>query len=95
MNSPDKVIKTLRLTEKSNQLSSNHGQYTLEVFPDSNRHSIRQAVEKAFNVTVTRVNVMNVKGKTKRNMRTGRVGSKSAIKKAIVTLKEGDKIEIV
>jgi large subunit ribosomal protein L23 len=95
MNSPDQVIKGLRLTEKSNQLSSNHGQYTFEVYPDSNRHSIRAAVEKVFNVTVTRVNVINVKPKKKRSLRTGRSGTKSAVKKAIVTLKEGDKIEIV
>lgn len=95
MKTPDQVIKTLRLTEKSNQLSSNFGQYTFEVFSDSNRYSIRTAVEKAFNVTVTRVNVINVKAKKKRNLRTGRTGKKSAFKKAIVTLKEGDKIEIV
>lgn len=95
MKTPDQVIKTLRLTEKSNQLSSNHGQYTFEVYPDSNRHSIRSAVEKAFNVTVTRVNVLNVKAKKKRSLRTGRTGTKSGFKKAIVTLKEGDKIEIV
>jgi len=95
MNTPDQVIKNLRMTEKSNQLSSNHGQYTLEVYPDANRHSIRAAVEKAFNVTVTRVNVMNVKAKKTRNMRSGRSGTKSGFKKAIVTLKEGDKIELV
>ncbi|HLS27195.1 MAG TPA: 50S ribosomal protein L23 [Opitutales bacterium] len=95
MKTPDQVIKSLRLTEKSNQLSSNFGQYTFEVYPDANRHSIREAVERAFKVTVTRVNVMNIKPKRKRNLRTGRVGKKSAYKKAIVTLKEGDQIEIV
>lgn len=95
MNSPDQVIKSLRMTEKSNQLSSNLNQYTFEVYPNSNRFSIRSAVEKAFNVTVTRVNVINVKAKKKRNLRTGRTGTKSAFKKAIVTVKEGDQIEIV
>lgn len=95
MNSPDQVIKTLRLTEKSNLLSSTYGQYTFEVFAGSNRHSIRAAVEKAFNVSVTRVNVLNVKAKRKKNLRSGRTGVKSGFKKAIVTLKEGDKIEIV
>lgn len=95
MKTPDQVIKNLRLTEKSNQLSSNFGQYTFEVFSDSNRHSIRAAVEKTFNVTVTRVNVINVKAKLKRNLRTGRTGKKSAFKKAIVTLKEGDQIEVI
>ncbi len=95
MKTPDQVIKNLRLTEKSNQLSSNFGQYTFEVFPDANRHSIREAVEKVFNVTVTRVNVINIKPRKKRSLRTGRVGRKSGLKKAIVTLKEGDKIEVV
>lgn len=95
MKTPDQVIKNLRLTEKSNQLSSNFSQYTFEVFPDSNRHSVRAAVEKAFNVTVTRVNIINVKPKRKRNLRTGRTGTKSAFKKAVVTLKEGDAIEVV
>lgn len=95
MSTPDQVIKALRLTEKSNQLSSNLNQYTFEVFTGANRFSIRSAVEKAFNVTVTRVNVINVKAKKKRNLRSGRTGKKSAFKKAIVTLKEGDQIEIV
>ncbi len=83
------------MTEKSNQLSSNFGQYVFEVDDDANRHAIRRAVEKAFNVSVTRVNVMNVKPKKKRNLRNGRYGRSSGFKKAIVTLKEGDKIEIV
>lgn len=95
MKTPDQVIKKLRLTEKSNQLSSNFGQYTFEVYPDSNRFAIRDAVEKAFNVKVTRVNVINIKPRKKRSLRTGRTSTKSAIKKAIVTLKEGDKIEVV
>ena len=95
MKTPDQVIKNLRLTEKSNKLSSTLNQYTFEVYPDSNRFSIRTAVEKAFNVNVTRVNVLNVKAKKKRSLRSGRSGTKSAFKKAIVTLKEGDQIEIV
>jgi large subunit ribosomal protein L23 len=95
MKTPDQVIKNLRLTEKSNQLSSNLNQYTFEVYPESNRYHIRTAVEKAFNVNVTRVNVINVKAKQKRSVRSGKGGGKGAFKKAIVTLKEGDQIEIV
>ena len=94
MISPDKVIKTMLLTEKSNKASAELGQYTFEVFPGSTKHTIREAVEQAFSVTVTRVNVINTKGKPTRSRR-GLVGHKSDQKKAIVTLKHGDKIEIV
>lgn len=95
MNSPDQIIKSMRLTEKSNQLSSNFNQYTFEVVSGANRHSVKEAVEKAFSVNVAKVNVLNVKPKSKRNMRTGKTGRKSGYKKAIVTLKEGEQIEVV
>ncbi len=95
MKTPDQVIKALRLTEKSTQLSSNTGQYTFEVFDNADKISIKNAVEKVFKVTVRKVNVMRTKPRVSRNMRTGRMGRKSGMKKAIVTLQEGDKIEIV
>lgn len=95
MKSPDQIIKSLRLTEKSNRLSSEVNQYTFEVHDDADRVSIRRAVEKVFKVDVTKVNVLRVKPKVSRNLRTGRSGRKSGYKKAIVTLKAGDKIEIV
>ncbi len=89
-----KVLKTVRLTEKSNAQSAEYGQYTFEVYPTANKASIAAAVEDTFKVTVKRVNVMNILGKTTRG-RTGRPGKKSDYKKAIVTLKAGDKIELV
>jgi large subunit ribosomal protein L23 len=94
MNKTDKVLKLVRLTEKSNKLSAELGQYTFEVFPGATKHSIADAVEKAFKVTVTRVNVQNYRGKNKRS-RQGRPSVTSDYKKAIVTLKAGDKIELV
>ncbi len=94
MNKSDKVLKLVRLTEKSNKLSAELGQYTFEVFADGNKHSIAAAVEKTFKVTVTRVNVQNYRGKNKRS-RAGRPSVTSDYKKAIVTLKAGDKIELV
>ena len=94
MVSPDKILKTLRLTEKSNRASSELNQYTFEVFPHANKFQIKEAVEVTFSVTVARVNVMNVKGKPTKS-RQGRPGFKSDRKKAIVTLKEGDKIELI
>jgi large subunit ribosomal protein L23 len=87
------ILKTLRLTEKSNKLSSNYGQYTFEVYPSATKHTVREAVEQTFKVTVTRVNIQNHKGKPKRS-RQGRPIHKSDSKRAIVTLKQGDKIEL-
>ena len=94
MVSPEKVLKALRLTEKSNRASSELNQYTFQVLPECNKHQIAEAVEHQFKVTVTRVNVINTKGKPTKS-RQGMPGFKSDFKKAIVTLKEGDKIEMV
>lgn len=88
------VLKLVRLTEKSNKLSSELGQYTFEVFPSATKHTVAEAVEQAFKVTVKRVNIQNYRGKNKRS-RTGRPTVGSDFKKAIVTLKAGDKIELV
>ena len=90
----DKILKLVRLSEKSNKLSSELGQYTFEVYGHANKHQIAQAVEETFKVTVRRVNTQNYRGKNKRTRRGGTtVGSD--YKKAIVTLKAGDKIELV
>ena len=59
---------------------------------DSNRIEIKRAVESALKVKVERVNVMNVRGKTKRLGRF--VGKRPDWKKAVVTLKEGEKLEL-
>jgi large subunit ribosomal protein L23 len=89
----EQILKTIRLTEKSNKLSSNYGQYTFEVYPSATKHTVRAAVEQTFKVTVTRVNIQNRKGKPKRS-RQGRPIKSSDSKRAIVTLKTGDKIEL-
>ena len=88
------VLKTVFLTEKSNKQSAELGQYTFEVFKFANKHAIAEAVEQTFKVTVRRVNVMNYRGKNKKS-RQGRPSITSDFKKAIVTLKAGDKIELV
>ena len=93
MINPDKVIKTIRMTEKSNKLYSNYGQYTFDVFPSATKFTVREAVEQAFKVTVTRVNIQNRKGKPKKSRR-GQPIQASDSKRAIVTLKSGDKIEL-
>jgi large subunit ribosomal protein L23 len=88
------VLKLVRLTEKSNKLSSELGQYTFEVAITSNKHQIAEAVEKAFKVSVTRVNTSVIRGKNKKS-RQGRPSMTANYKKAVVTLKAGDKIELV
>ena len=90
----DKVLKSVRLTEKSNKLSAELGQYTFEVFSDATKHTIAEAVESTFKVTVRRVNTQNYRGKNKRG-RAGQPSMTSDYKKAIVTLKAGDKIELI
>ena len=89
----NKVLKQMLLSEKSSKLSSELGQYTFEVFPSANKHSIALAVEQVFKVTVRRVNIQNYQGKNKRG-RSGQPSVTSDYKKAIVTLKAGDKIEL-
>ena len=89
----DKILKHIRLTEKSNKLSSNYGQYTFDVFTSATKHTVRAAVEQTFKVTVTRVNIINRKGKPKKSRR-GQPIQASDSKRAIVTLKQGDKIEL-
>jgi len=86
------VLRRPLVTEKNAALQA-QGKYTFEVAGEANKEQVKQAVEKAFNVTVTQVNVMTVRGKGGR-VRGRRVMSPSW-KKAIVTLKPGDKIEIV
>ena len=93
MNS-DHVLKSIWLTEKANKQSAELGQYSFEVYSPATKHSISAAVEQAFKVTVRRVNIQNYRGKNKRS-RQGRPSMTSDFKKAIVTLKAGDKIELV
>jgi large subunit ribosomal protein L23 len=93
MKPPIRVLREMRLTEKGNRLSANLGQYTFEVFGDATKPEIRSAVEATFNVKVTRVNTLHMPEKPTGGRR-GRPGNKSGFKKAIVTLKEGDKIEL-
>lgn len=90
----DKVLKHVRLTEKANKLSSDLGQYTFDVAKGASKAAIADAVSRSFKVTVKRVNVQNYMGKNKRS-RNGRPSTTSDYKKAIVTLKAGDKIELV
>jgi large subunit ribosomal protein L23 len=85
------IIKTVRLTEKGTRQGENYNQYTIVADPRANKTQIRQAVQDLFKVKVTKINTLNVRGKFRRQ-RTTQAGQAPNWKKAIVTLKEGDKI---
>ena len=68
--------------------------YTFVVAPDANKIEIGKAVEQIFNVRVTNVNTINRKGKRKRNHRTGVWGTRPGEKRALVSLRDGDRIDI-
>ncbi len=85
------VLRRPVITEKNADLQA-QGKYAFEISGKANKREIRQAVEKAFNVGVLKVNVMTVPGKRRRAGR--RMILTPSWKKAIVTLKAGDKIQI-
>jgi large subunit ribosomal protein L23 len=88
----DILIKPL-ITEKSTALREQGNKVCFFVSPDSNRIEVKKAVEEALKVKVEKVNIISVHGKIKRFGRFE--GKKPERKKAIVTLKEGEKIELL
>ena len=85
------VIQEPLITEKGTKQEKAH-KYFFRVRRDAKKHEIREAVERIFNVKVTKVNTMLVGGKWKRVR--FQPGQTSDWKKAVVTLKEGQKIEL-
>ena len=85
------IIVAPVITEKSQRISEAN-QVVFRVRGDASKPEIKQAVEGLFNVKVTAVNTLNVKGKVKRFR--GTVGRRSDWKKAIVTLAEGSSIDV-
>lgn len=88
---PYQVILRPLITEKATNLTSEN-KYVFEVDVKANKHQIRNAVTTAFNVRVIKVNTMNVHGKSRQVGR--RVTQTRNWKKAIVTLAEGDTIQL-
>ncbi len=89
------IIRRPIITEKSNYMSSYLNQYVFEVDYTATKTTIKDAIEKIFDVKVDRVNVMIVPAKQSRSMRNRRMRTRtSAYKKAIVTLAEGERIPI-
>jgi large subunit ribosomal protein L23 len=93
VNEPHDIIQTASLTEKSTLLSEKQNKYVFRVSPRANKIQIKNAIERLFQKKVVDVNTCNYTGKIK-SVRGPR-GRKANWKKAIVTLKEGEKIELV
>lgn len=91
MKRPYEVIKRPLITEKTTKLIETR-KYTFEVMPDANKIEVKQAVEEAFNVKVVDVNIINERRKSRR---VGKYeGLRPAVRKAIVTLAEGQKLDV-
>ena len=93
MNEPYDIIHTASLTEKSTMMSEKLNKYVFRVRPHANKIQIKQAIERLFQKKVVDVNTCNYTGKEKRVR--GPLGRRAHWKKAIVTLKEGEKIDLV
>ena len=87
------VIKKPLITEKSSVSQQEANQYLFAVDRRANKRDIKNAIKELFNVEVTSVRTMNVPGKYKRVGKN--VGKTSDWKKAVVTLKEGDRIDFL
>ena len=86
------VLRRPLITEKSTILQDGQNKYAFEVDTRANKAQVRAAVEQSFSVKVTDVNMMTVRGKRKRFGR--RLSQRPSWKKAVVSLRTGDKIQI-
>lgn len=89
------IIRRPVVTEKSMTGSEVANTYTFEVHPSANKVEIRRAVEALFDVHVTNVNTLRVVGKTRRRSYRHGTGRTAARKKAMVTLADGESIDVV
>jgi large subunit ribosomal protein L23 len=89
---PHQIIIRPVISEKSYNLIESDGQYTFQVDRRANKNQIKRAVENAFDVSVAKVNTVNVKSKPKRQGLTR--GRTATWKKAVVKLTEGERIEL-
>lgn len=95
MKEPVSVLREALLSEKATMLSANHNKYVFSVWNLASKANIKDAIEQTFGVSVLKVNSLNVKPKAKRDRsRRNKLGYKSGMKKAIVTLKSGDSIDL-
>jgi large subunit ribosomal protein L23 len=90
---PHNILIRPVVSEKSYSLMDENV-YVFVVDPSATKIDVRYAVEQTFGVKVDKVNTLNRKGKVKRNRRTNTVGHRANTKRAIVTLREGDSIDL-
>jgi large subunit ribosomal protein L23 len=92
MKNPNDVIIRALITEKGTRLREKGNTFLFQVSPQANKIEIKEAVEQIFDVTVEQVRTQNFLGKVKRMGRFA--GRQPSWKKAVVTLREGDNIEL-
>ena len=92
MKDPRGIIRRAMITEKGSRMREKQNRYVFQVSTDANKIEIKDAIQSIFKVVVLDVHTINVEGKLKRLGRTA--GRRSSWKKAIVTLKEGQTIEL-
>jgi large subunit ribosomal protein L23 len=88
-----RIILGPHLSEKTSRISELNNQVTFKVLSDASKPEVKEAVEKLFNVQVRDVQILNVKGKTKRTAR-GKLRSRGDWKKAYVRLEQGQEIDL-
>jgi len=86
------IVGSVQLTEKGTRLTERENKYFFTVNGSANKTEIKRAVEELFKITVVKVNTMNYGGK-KRRERTLAFGRSPDWKRAVVTVKDGEKIE--
>ncbi len=87
------IIRKPLFTEKGSSLKENENKILVEVARDANKLEIKKAIEENFKVKVEKVSTINVRGKWKRYGRS--IGKRPDTKKAIITLKKGEKLEFI
>ena len=92
MRDPRQIIIRPVVTERSTELADDRGKYTFIVHPSANKIEIKNAVQSLFEVKVKDVHTANFRGKVRRVGRSE--GKKAAYKKAVVTLAEGERIDV-
>ncbi len=93
MRDPHNVLIRPIVSEKSYALMDQNV-YVFVVDPSATKIDVRRAVENAFDVRVANVNTLNRKGKNKRNRKNNSLGHRADTKRAIVTLADGDSIDL-
>jgi large subunit ribosomal protein L23 len=90
---PHEILIRPIISEKNTMLNEK-GQYIFEVSQQANKIMVRKAVEEQFKVSVIAVNIMHVAGKKRRSPRSRTYGMTRSWKKAVVSLREGERIEL-